>query len=89
MVRIHLCFSRLVAMSVSAPMTRPRLQVDYDYNGQNNLGYSIINPIISIIMKMLHGSGQSNLYASRTSSANNGCGYGISTSNSAAVGYSF
>ncbi|MBK6966747.1 MAG: hypothetical protein IPH20_23325 [Bacteroidales bacterium] len=67
-----------------------RLQVDYDYNGQAYLGYSANQPNYFYHNEdVAYGSGQSATYAIRTSSANNGYGYGISTSNSAAVGYSF
>lgn len=77
-----------VGIGTNAPASR--LQVDYDYNGQAYLGYNANQPNYFYHNEdVINGSGQAATYAFRSSSANNGTGYGVSSSNSASLGYSF
>jgi hypothetical protein len=68
-----------------------RLQVNYDDNGQNYLGYSAaLTNYLYHVEDPLNGDGQSDLYAFRSrSSQNDGTGYAYYSSNSASKGYSF
>lgn len=68
-----------------------RLQVDFNSNGQNHLGYNAVFPTyIYHIEQVADGDGQSNLYALRNRSAqNDGTGYSYYNCNTAINGYSY
>lgn len=67
-----------------------RLHVDYDVSGSAFLGYSFYYPNYFYHNELTSsGSGQAATYSFRSSSSNNGTGYGVYTSNSASMGYSF
>ena len=68
-----------------------RLQVNYDDNGQNYLGYSsAFTNYLYHVEDPVNGDGQSDLYLFRSrSSQNDGTGYSYYSSNSASKGYSF
>jgi len=77
-----------VGIGTYAPASR--LQVDYNANGQGYLGYSASLPNYFYHNEdNANGAGQAAVFAWRSSSANNGSGYGLSASNSASLGYSF
>ncbi|MBK7175530.1 MAG: hypothetical protein IPH84_20460 [Bacteroidales bacterium] len=67
-----------------------RLQVDYDASGSSYLGYNVYHPNYTFHNEdPLNGPGQSASYDFRASASNNGTGYGVSSTNSASLGYSF
>ena len=64
-----------------------RLQVNYDNDGQGYLGYNPAYPNYFYHYEYpSNGTGQAALYAFRSSSLNNGTGYGVYASNSATNG---
>lgn len=77
-----------VGIGTTSPVSR--LQVNFDNNGNNYLGYSAIYPAhFYHIEQVADGDGQAGVYALRSRSAqNDGTGYSIGMCNTAMKGYS-